>query len=93
MAACNPWKYRNVTPGVFQALQNLGKQYGASIPNAASGRFNIRAAGMNVGFSYSWDVRTGFLTLTCETKPVLVSCSMIKGVADQIMKDSGARPY
>ncbi|MDF2922113.1 MAG: hypothetical protein K0R57_1027 [Paenibacillaceae bacterium] len=93
MAACGAWKYRNVTPGVYQSLQNLGKQYGASIPNSSSGRFSLKVAGMQVGFSYSWDVRTGMLILVCESKPVLVNCSLIKGAADKIMTDSGAKPY
>lgn len=92
MAVCGTWKYRNVTPNVFHALQQLGKQHGAAIPNAPSGRFSIKAAGLTVGFSYNWDVRSGVLALTCEQKPMLVGCQMIKGVADNIMADSGAKP-
>jgi hypothetical protein len=38
-------------------------------------------------------VRSGTLVLVCESKPVLVSCSLIKNAADKIMSDSGARPY
>lgn len=93
MAACGAWKYRNVTPSVYQHLQTLGKQYGASIPGSASGRFSLKVSGIQVGFSYSWDVRTGVLVLVCESKPVLVSCSLIKNAADKIMSDSGARPF
>ena len=93
MAACGAWKYRNVTPSVFHSLQNLAKQYGATITNAPSGRFSLKVAGMQVGFSYSWDVRTGTLILVCESKPVLVSCTIIKGAADKIMMDSGGKPY
>jgi hypothetical protein len=93
MAACGAWKYRNVTPTVFQALQNLGRQYGASIPGTPSGRFSLKVAGIQVGFSYSWDVRSSVLVLVCESKPVLVSCSLIKGAADKIMADSGGKPY
>lgn len=92
MAVCGTWKYRNVTPGVFQSLQKLGKQHGAAIPGTPSGRFSIKAAGFQVGFSYGWDVRSGVLALSCESKPMLVSCSMIKGVADKILAESGAKP-
>lgn len=93
MAACGAWKYRNVTPSVYHTLQNLGRQYGAAIPGTPSGRFSLKVSGIQVGFSYSWDVRVGTLVLVCESKPVLVSCSLIKNAADKIMSDSGARPY
>lgn len=93
MAACGAWKYRNVTPSVYHSLQKLGRQYGASIPGTPSGRFSLKVGGIQVEFSYSWDVRTGVLVLVCESKPVLVSCSIIKGAADKIMSDSGAKPY
>jgi hypothetical protein len=78
---------------VYQTLQGLGRQYGASIPGTPSGRFSLKVGGIQVGFSYSWDVRSSTLVLVCESKPVLVSCSLIKNAADKIMSDSGARPY
>lgn len=93
MAACGAWKYRNVTPSVYQSLQKLGRHYGATIPGTPSGRFSLKVGGIQVGFSYSWEVRSGVLVLVCESKPVLVSCSVIKGVADKIITDSGGKLY
>ncbi|MFC0216082.1 hypothetical protein ACFFK0_27175 [Paenibacillus chartarius] len=90
MAACNAWTYRNVTPGVFQSLQALGRRQGFSIPGTPSGSFNIKVAGMQVGFQYGWDSRSGTLLLTCVSKPMLVGCGTIKGFADKIFTEAGA---
>lgn len=91
MAACSTWKYKNVTPSVFQTLQALGRQQGFAISNSPSGQFAVKIAGMQVGFQYAWDKTSGSLQLTCITRPVLVGCSTIKNVADKIIIQSGGK--
>jgi hypothetical protein len=91
MAACSPWKYKNVTPAVFQALRTLGKQKGFAIPSAPSGKFTIQVAGLQAGFQYKWNSGDGTLVLVCEKKPALVSCSVIKNYADQIVSQCGGK--
>jgi hypothetical protein len=84
-------KYRGVTPAVFRELQAAGKKRGFDIPGTPSGSFAIKVAGMQVGFQYAWDSRTGHLGLTCMGKPPLLSCSTIKSFADKIIFDSGGK--
>jgi hypothetical protein len=91
MAACSTWNYTNVTPTVFQNLQALGKQYSFSITGAPSGKFVIKVAGMEVGFQYTWDRRSGHLLLTCVTKPMMLGCATIKSFADKIITQSGGK--
>ncbi|MBP1989163.1 hypothetical protein [Paenibacillus eucommiae] len=91
MAACSTWTYHHITAPVFKALQNLGRKQGFSIPNAASGRFNITVAGFNVAFQYAWDVKRAILLLQCESKPMLVGCPTIKSFADKIIIESGGK--
>lgn len=92
MAACNPWTYKGVTVSVFQALRSFAKQEGYSIPNTPAGEFNIRRGGISVLFHYTWNQNNGVLKLTCTSRPALVSCGMVKGIADQILQRSGATP-
>lgn len=91
MAACATWKYKDVTPAVFQKLQALGRARGFTIPGTPSGQFTIQVAGLQVGFQYGWDSRSGVLLLTCVSKPMLVGCSTIKGYADNIVRESGGK--
>ncbi|PYI56589.1 hypothetical protein [Paenibacillus flagellatus] len=92
MAACQAWKYRNVTPAAFRALQTLGKQKGISIPGSPSGSFSIKVAGLQVSFQYEWDGRSGSLVLSCVSKPPLLGCSTIKSFADKIVAEAGGKP-
>lgn len=91
MAACSAWMYRKVSANVFQSLQVLGKRQGFSIPGTPSGSFAIKVAGMQVGFQYGWDVRSGTLLLTCVSKPMLIGCATIKSFADKIVTEAGGR--
>jgi hypothetical protein len=91
MEACSAWKYRNVTTGVFQALQTLGRRRGFAIPGTPAGSFAIKVAGMQVGFQYSWDARSGTLLLMCVSKPMLLGCAAIKSFADKIVTEAGGR--
>lgn len=91
MAVCPPFKYRNVTPGVFRQLQALGKKKGIQIPNTPSGQISITVAGLKVHFQYAWDARSGQLLLTCVSKPPLLGCSTIKSFADKIVAESGGK--
>jgi hypothetical protein len=91
MAACSAWMYRNVTPGVFQTLQAIGRRQGFSIPGTPSGSFAIKVAGMQVGFQYGWDARSGTLLLTCVSKPMLIGCATIKSYADNILLEAGGK--
>ncbi|MCD1259284.1 hypothetical protein B5M42_010585 [Paenibacillus athensensis] len=92
MAACNTWSYKGVTATVFRALQSAGKKQGFSIPSAATGKFAITVAGMNVGFQYAWDQGSSTLLLQCVTKPMLLGCGTIKSFADKIVAESGGQP-
>lgn len=89
MGACSQWTYRNVTSRVFQKLRSVGKQQGFSIPNTTTGVFTIKAAGMKVGFQYALNQANATLVLQCVNKPVLLGCPTIKGIADQIIRESG----
>ncbi|MEW9700345.1 hypothetical protein [Paenibacillus sp. SI8] len=89
MAACSTWTYRGISSSVFKSLQNTGRRQGFTIPNAASGKFTISVAGMNVGFQYAWDVSGQTLLLQCVTKPMLLGCGTIKTFADKIVLESG----
>ncbi|KIL41126.1 hypothetical protein SD70_08780 [Gordoniibacillus kamchatkensis] len=91
MEACSTWTYRNVTQGVFQTLQAVGRRQGFAIPGAPSGSFAIRVAGMQVGFRYGWDARSGTLMLTCVSKPMLLGCATIKSFADRIVGEAGGK--
>lgn len=91
MAACPPFKYKNVTPAVFRALQMLGKKKGIDIPNTPTGNISITVAGLKVNFQYAWDGRSGQLILTCVSKPPLLGCSTIKSFADKIVTESGGK--
>jgi hypothetical protein len=92
MAICGKWKYTQITPKVFQGLQAIANKKGFSIPGTPTGRFTIKAAaGMTASFKYSWNSNSGILLLECISKPTLVGCSMIKGIADNIIKESGGR--
>jgi hypothetical protein len=91
MAGCSPWKYKRVNAQVFQALRQKGEREGFAIPNKASGSFTIKAVGMNVGFTYVWKESLKGLTLQCVSKP-MISCSMIKGIADNIIRECGGKP-
>lgn len=92
MAGCETFKYRNVTAGVFQALRTEGKQQGYTIPNAPTGQFAITAGGMSVHMEYDWDSQKGVLKLKCVKKPALLSCSVIRNMANQILLRSGGKP-
>ncbi|NEW08636.1 hypothetical protein GK047_21810 [Paenibacillus sp. SYP-B3998] len=91
MAACSTWTYRGVSSSVFKALQNTGRKQGFTIPNTASGNFNISVAGMNVGFQYAWDTKSQTLLLQCVNKPMLLGCGTIKTFADRIVAESGGK--
>jgi hypothetical protein len=91
MAVCPTWTYRQVTSSVFKALQQIGRTKGFSVPSTSSGQFAIQVAGFNVGFQYSWDVKSGTLLLQCASKPMLIGCSTIKSFADKIVIESGGR--
>lgn len=92
MTICGKWKYAQITPKVFKQLQAIGKQKGFSIPSTPTGKFSIKAAaGMTASFQYSWNRNSGILVLDCTSKPTLIGCSMIKGIADNIIKESGGR--
>jgi hypothetical protein len=90
MAGCSIWEYHKVTPKVFQSLQVLAKQQGYHIPNTPSGVFNIQAVGMTITFHYKWNKSKEMLRLKCLKKP-LVSCALIKGMADKIVHQSGGQ--
>lgn len=92
MAACPAFHYTHVTPTVFRNLQAIGRKRGITVPNAPSGKIAISAGGSKVQFQYAWDSGSGRLQLTCVAKPLLASCSMIRSVADSIVKESGGRP-
>jgi len=92
LAACQPWNYTSVTPEVFRALQSLARKEGFSLPDAPNGEFAIRRGGVSVGFRYAWDRGGGTLRLTCSKKPPLLACGMVKGFADQIVRQCGGRP-
>ncbi len=92
MAACDPWKYTNVSGEVFRALRSLAQKEGFHIPNTPSGEFSIRKGGMSLHFHYSWNQNNGSLSITCLKKPSLIGCPMVKGIADQILRQSGGRP-
>ncbi|HZG56246.1 hypothetical protein [Paenibacillus sp.] len=92
MAACDPWKYTSVTPEVFRTLRSMAQKEGFHIPNAPSGEFSIRKAGVTVQFHFTWNQTTGALKLTCLKKPQLIGCPMVKSIADQIVRQSGGRP-
>lgn len=81
-----------MTTEVFRALRSLAHKEGFSIPNAPSGEFSIRKGGANFTFHYTWNQTTGALKLTCMKKPSLIGCPMVKGIADQIVRQSGGRP-
>jgi hypothetical protein len=91
MAACSAWTYRNVNANVFQALQALGRKQGFSIPSTPNASFTIKVAGMQVGFQYAWDGRSGNLLLTCVSKPLLIGCATIKSFADKIVSEAGGK--
>ena len=93
MAACQPWSYTNVTPEVFRALQALARKEGFALAEAPSGEFTIRRGGASVSFRYAWDRSAGALRLSCTKKPPLLACGMVKGFADQILRQCGGRPY
>lgn len=92
LAACNPWEYRQVTAGVFQSLRSLAQREGFHIPNTPSGEFTIQRSGVSVFFHYTWNQNNGALRLTCMRKPGIVSCGVVKGIADQILRQCGASP-
>ncbi|TXK85970.1 hypothetical protein [Paenibacillus sp. N3.4] len=91
MAACSTWTYKGISSSVFRSLQAVGRKQGFTIPNAASGKFTISVAGMNVGFQYGWDTKAQVLLLQCENKPMLLGCSTIKSFADKIIAESGGK--
>jgi hypothetical protein len=91
MSACSSWKYTNVTPAVFRALQATGQKQGFSIPSRPSGSFTIQVAGVKVSFQYAWVEHSRTLTLTCTSKPMLLGCGTIKGYADKIVVQSGGK--
>jgi hypothetical protein len=88
MAACSVWTYKGVTPAVFKALQELGKQQGFVVPSTPTGSFSISVAGLRAGFQFSWDKRSGTLLLQCVSKPI-VGCAAVKRIADQIVAQCG----
>jgi len=92
MAGCSPWTYTGINNQVFQSLQSHGRKQGFAIPNSPSGGFTIETAGMRIHFKYAWNKSNGSLRLECTAKPQLVSCSMIKSMADRIVVQSGGRP-
>jgi len=92
MAACNSWTYSGVTSQVFQSLQALGRKQGFAIPNSPSGGFTVQTSGMKIHFKYSWNKSSGTLQLQCVTKPSVLSCKMIKGIANQIITQCGGKP-
>lgn len=92
MAGCNPWYYLGINSRVFQSLQTLGRKQGFAIPNSPSGGFTVRTAGLSVHFKYAWNKNNASLQLECVSKPQLISCAMIKSMADRIVSDAGGRP-
>jgi hypothetical protein len=92
LAACNTWNYKGVTAEVFQSLRSFARKEGYSIPNTPIGEFSVRRGGVSVLFHYGWNQNSGVLQLTCTSRPMLVSCAMVKGIADQILLQSGAKP-
>jgi len=92
MAVCRTWTYRNVTEAVFQSLRTQASKQGFSVPNASSGTFAVQAGGMSVQFEFAWNRVQATLQLACIRKPVLVSCTLVKSMADQIIQQSGGTP-
>jgi len=92
MNACSPWNYADVTSQVFQALQAKGRKQGFAIPKSPSGGFTVQTTGMKIHFRYTWNKSNSSLQLECVAKPQLLSCSMIKSIADRIVTQCGGRP-
>jgi hypothetical protein len=92
VAACSPWTYAGITPGAFQSLREYGRRRGFAVPDAPSGSFIIQTAGVKVTFRYDWNKTSGTLRLECTAKPQLVSCSLIKSMANRIVEQCGGKP-
>ena len=92
MASCQPWTYLGVNQQVFQALQSAGRKRGFTIPTSSSGIFTIHTSGVKVNFRYSWNKSNRTLLLECISKPAVISCSMIKSIADKMVLASGGTP-
>lgn len=91
MSGCTQWRYFKVTPKVFQALREKGKDQGVFIPGSPVGSFAVKSMGLKILFEYSWHRERGTLKLHCISRPAFVGCSTIKQLADQIIVSSGGQ--
>ncbi len=91
MAGCPAWNYSGVSAQVFKSLQAMGKKEGFVVPSTPTGSFSLNAGIVKVGFKYAWNQAKGTLSLQCTSKPPMLSCQMLKSMADSIVTRAGGR--
>ena len=92
MASCPTWGYAHVDGNVFRKLQSTASKQGIAIPNQPTGEFRLRVSAFQIAFRYQLDVGSRRLYLTCIDKPAMLSCGLVKGYADKIIRESGGTP-
>jgi hypothetical protein len=88
---CETWTYRNVDARAFTCLRRQAAKQGFHIPSAASGKFTMGIAGMNLVFQYQWLAESAVLKLACIQKPLILGCSVVKGYADRTIAGCARR--
>jgi hypothetical protein len=82
VTACPTLTYDGITVSTWLAIKARIVDEGYAVTPAASGTASAD------GFTISWayDAPSGTLRITCEDSPWLVSCDMINGEIDRLVK-------